>query len=640
MQDIQDINEHQHITMVTLLNALSTRQNPPKPNLQRYLNDSTGENTYEVRKRGKNKNGGNQLIALKINQLTVNDDVMELLQSIIDENWFPTAPGETSIPEISISAFKISKEYLELKLAQLNSLITEESADDQDNYQRVLYATLAIKFYLDKKHLQIPLPSKKVTLEEAKRDFFALKDQTRTQDKKHLGKKAANHFMEGERLKCGLVGLKPLNVAYISSTLIGRISNHMIQHQELSSKLFNTLYSDCVPSQFRPYEVQKLVKELQDEHKDISIENFFNPCGGWGDRLVGALATPSIKRYIETDPNKPLKLIKELICHHFNTDDPEKKIHLYDQPVEDLSPEQCAPDGVKNDFVLYSPPYFKMEKYPDQGGTQSHTRYPKFAQWFTSFLMKSVDISHQALLPNRFFAINIAIISDGNNKIDLPSQFMNEMINRFNRHFTWLKAVDYAIRTRRTSGYSASKIYIYKTKELIMSPTTGPQQLWVQNPMTSSLFRSSHKRKLGICSNESVETHVSDLFDASKRSCTKLTPPTSPYSASSCSISRFFRPTHAVAISTPMLISDVTTGNSMWSTAVDTPENNESTSASEQLIIKESSPAVDLSFFPSNWIEKMDISDNDASMDVVTELFELDTNIYALAVKMFSADGS
>jgi hypothetical protein len=127
---------------------------------------------------------------------------------------------------------------------------------------------------------------------------------------------------------------------------------------------------------------------------------------GYGGRLVGALASTVVGKYIGIDPNVPSiegskRLLRLLGREEFAT--------FLCEPAEDVDPKElrgsCA-------FAFTSPPYFNKEVYSDDP-RQSGNRYPEIDAWRENFLVPMLKLTHIALEPGAHAAINIADVLVG-----------------------------------------------------------------------------------------------------------------------------------------------------------------------------------------------------------------------------------
>ncbi len=393
-------------------------------------------------------------LVMSLDNLLRTNSLNKILKSILlDDNW-------DEIDSINVSSRIVGDTYVSKCIADIAEL---EQREDYTDIKLLIYYAIAIRFYIEKINNNVPTPSTKLSAEKSKEDFNRLKDidPSRLTLGSGEGRKSSNYFMEEFRFSCKKEGK---NVTYFqywsSSSLIGRIVSFLKKNDCIRPTLFDEHRSDIAPSQFRPASIKYLTYYITQLDSRVSITNYLNLCGGWGDRLVGALATPSIKRYIQTDPNEELLDATQKI---YDTYDPnhETTVYLYDKPMEDLTEKELCPDGEKNDLVAYSPPYFKKELYP--GNNQSHLRYPTINEWVTEFLYKSVEVSYKALNVNGVLAINLADIKIPNGTLykltDCLVHYLEHDMSPFFSKFS--EPLIYP--TTRVSN--ESKILLYQAKE-------------------------------------------------------------------------------------------------------------------------------------------------------------------------------
>lgn len=137
---------------------------------------------------------------------------------------------------------------------------------------------------------------------------------------------------------------------------------------------------------------------------DISqAKDVLDLCAGWGDRLVSALATSSVKSYTGIDPNIILHPKYEEISKFYKHD---KILKFICSPAEDvvLDPKQF-------DVIFTSPPYFDLEVY-SQDKNQSTSRYKTLNLWLNRFLFKLIELSYLWLKEDGRLFLNISDYND------------------------------------------------------------------------------------------------------------------------------------------------------------------------------------------------------------------------------------
>lgn len=130
----------------------------------------------------------------------------------------------------------------------------------------------------------------------------------------------------------------------------------------------------------------------------------WDPCAGYGGRLLGALAAGV--QYCGTDVDEEtvsgnIKLAAAV--------GGTASVHL--SPAESFDPPPV-------DLVFTSPPYFDREKYSAER-SQSWLRYDELESWISGFLKPVIERSRNALAFGGFLVLNIADLRDGKETIPL-----------------------------------------------------------------------------------------------------------------------------------------------------------------------------------------------------------------------------
>lgn len=120
---------------------------------------------------------------------------------------------------------------------------------------------------------------------------------------------------------------------------------------------------------------------------------------GFGGRLLGAIASERVTRYIGTDPSAKTMVGLRQIASDFGGN---KAIDLHQIGSEEFAP---APGSVSLCFT--SPPYFNTELYADEE-TQSAVRFKTATAWRDGFLRQTLRNCYEALEEGGHMVINIA----------------------------------------------------------------------------------------------------------------------------------------------------------------------------------------------------------------------------------------
>ena len=120
---------------------------------------------------------------------------------------------------------------------------------------------------------------------------------------------------------------------------------------------------------YRPH----FAKMVIDHHQSKSGV-LFDPCAGWGGRLLGT--TASGWQYVACEPNKETFTNLQRLVEFLGLQD---QVELHNIPAEDYHYKD------KVDVVLTSPPYFDLEIYC-QDDDQSYNKYNNYDQWNNQWL--------------------------------------------------------------------------------------------------------------------------------------------------------------------------------------------------------------------------------------------------------------
>jgi len=137
-----------------------------------------------------------------------------------------------------------------------------------------------------------------------------------------------------------------------------------------------------------PYLVYSLNKSA------LKGTKIFTPTLGWTSYMYGFLEDPQVLEYVGTDVipsvcNKTLKFAKTYYK--------KKSVDIFCEPSENLAHDLRFIHKYQNHFdvVFFSPPYFKLEKYP--GKNQSIIKYKTYELWLEKYWETTIRLCHQVL---------------------------------------------------------------------------------------------------------------------------------------------------------------------------------------------------------------------------------------------------
>ena len=205
--------------------------------------------------------------------------------------------------------------------------------------------------------------------------------------KNNTGSKASNFYHWQARVSCdSLTAPSPIR-AWYDQKLRKNIESSVYYEDSHKSALTMRGY---VPSQFRPSAAKCL-------YSVFDAKRIYDPCGGWGDRLLGAMSTDAEVYYCrDVNPLVFTGYALQQQCLPTSTA----------LSFEYRGSEIDAPAKDYFDFIFTSPPYYKIEKY--QGSLQSHLKCKKFDDWMELFLFKMVSFAWESLQEEGILAINIS----------------------------------------------------------------------------------------------------------------------------------------------------------------------------------------------------------------------------------------
>jgi hypothetical protein len=171
--------------------------------------------------------------------------------------------------------------------------------------------------------------------------------------------------------------------AYIQKYEGGRVSYNRVRQSVKA-------YCGHHVSNFRPVAARDIYTTLG------NAGAVFDPCAGWGGRLLGAAAA-RCTRYVGVDASR-------------RTVDGLRGIAadvLYPADIRHGAAEDvCVGEGWA-DIAFTSPPYFDAERYSDDP-EQSWMRYPDYVAWRDGFLRGLLARMAQTVKPGGTVALNIA----------------------------------------------------------------------------------------------------------------------------------------------------------------------------------------------------------------------------------------
>lgn len=145
---------------------------------------------------------------------------------------------------------------------------------------------------------------------------------------------------------------------------------------------------------YRPH-FSKQICQMTDKKYGV----LFDPCAGWGGRLLGTVANGW--HYIGCEPNlqtyNNLKRMVEFL-------EVQDQVTLFNLPAEDYIPDPST--FTDYDVVLTSPPYFNLEVYTADSA-QSYNKHSTYADWSENWFKPLMRSCLQRLTPGGLSCWNV-----------------------------------------------------------------------------------------------------------------------------------------------------------------------------------------------------------------------------------------
>lgn len=168
---------------------------------------------------------------------------------------------------------------------------------------------------------------------------------------------------------------------------------------------------------FRPSAAKALV-----DRYCVAGGTIFDPCAGYGGRLLGALLSKARPRYIACEPSTAT-FTGLLHLHQW--------VSSFVPEVADRCEVKCSP-AEDTEFptnvamIFTSPPYWKREVYSDED-TQSSARYPTYEMWLENFWKVVLTKSVKALMPGGWLVVNVDDFDLGGHRYELTQDTVKVM---------------------------------------------------------------------------------------------------------------------------------------------------------------------------------------------------------------------
>jgi hypothetical protein len=172
----------------------------------------------------------------------------------------------------------------------------------------------------------------------------------------------------------------------------------------------------------------------------IKNKKLFTPEMSWSSYLLAYLSSnEEWNEYIGVDVMKSVITKSNGLYDLFRERNVNSKkiVKLYETPSESLLKDKVFLNEYSNkiDAVLYCPPYFDMEIYPDSSGKQSIDLYPNYQSWLDNYLYATLKLCSLVLKPT-----GKMIVMMGNYHKKLNGEFY-DLINDLKKYMKTLNNI-------------------------------------------------------------------------------------------------------------------------------------------------------------------------------------------------------
>jgi hypothetical protein len=194
-------------------------------------------------------------------------------------------------------------------------------------------------------------------------------------------------------------------------------------------------------SNFRP----SASRAIYDKYGGDGI--IYDPSCGFGGRLLGAISSPKVKKYIGCEPSsrtyRGLVEMSRILAK-------ETAVELNTSGSEDYVLEQLV------DLAFTSPPYFNTEVYSDEE-TQSCNKFPEYGDWLDGYLHKTILNTVDHIKKGGYLIINIA---NTRNAPKLEADFKHIMNNI--KSMELKETLKLSLSLINKTGFKYEPVFVYK----------------------------------------------------------------------------------------------------------------------------------------------------------------------------------
>ena len=276
----------------------------------------------------------------------------------------------------------------------------------------------------------------------------------------HCLRLAWTYFPHFWKIMCGNATMSPWDIFHNDDkfkSTIRKCWNWQLKHfKGEEGRIHNTFHENRLRQSLKVYTGTQSVSNFRPTAAKLIYETYggdgvtWDMSCGWGGRLIGALSSERIKKYIGTEPS--CKTFDGLLKLKDDFSYLNKEVELHK-----LGSEVFVPDKDTLDLCFTSPPYFDTEKYSDED-TQSYIKFPTEDNWLNGFLRKTIENCYCGLKKNGYMLINIAntpkykFIEEGTISISKEIGFVQE------------RTLQLTLSSIMGAGYKYEPIFVFRKK--------------------------------------------------------------------------------------------------------------------------------------------------------------------------------
>jgi hypothetical protein len=217
---------------------------------------------------------------------------------------------------------------------------------------------------------------------------------------------AWHYFPHAWGVRCG-GRLSPLDTFAADERLQNALSRRekygALKSESDKRKAIRTVSGTQAVSNFRPTAAAAIYDRYMPEGDGVT----WDMSSGYGGRLLGAIASSRVRKYLGTDPatltfDGLSEMAVELppMAEYLGVERTEIELHK-------ISSENFVPDRGLIQLAFTSPPYWNVEQYSDEP-TQSFIKFPTPDAWLNGFLGATLSNCHHGLATDGKLIVNIA----------------------------------------------------------------------------------------------------------------------------------------------------------------------------------------------------------------------------------------